>query len=275
MKTKRMAAMMAAGCLCVSATTSWATQRLFTYTYEPETLPAGAAEFEQWITLRKEHNAAVGEDDFTRWDLREEFEYGVTDRYLVALYLNMKSESFEDVAAGTRESEFEFEGISVENKYLLLNPAEHAVGLAGYLEVSYAGEEAELEQKLIFGQRCGDWKWALNLVHATEWEDEFRETEGEIEVDFGLSRRLNDRWSIGVEFRNHNEIVEYETWEHTAFFFGPVINYRQENWWATLTVLPQIWGKQTGGGPDPDGDSGLVLDEHERVEVRLIFGIDL
>ena len=52
-----------------------------------------------------------------------------------------------------------------------------------------------------------------------------------------------------------------------------MITHTQENWWATLTVLPQIWGKHTGGGPDPDGNRSLVLDEHERLNIRLIIGI--
>jgi hypothetical protein len=62
-------------------------------------------------------------------------------------------------------------------------PAEYAVGFTLHLEGRDSGEEAELEQKLIFGQRHGNWKWALNLEHATEWEDNLDELEGE----FGAS----------------------------------------------------------------------------------------
>lgn len=264
-------AVMAAGTM--NTMTAVATERYFTYTYEPEVFPKGAAEFEQWITLRTQRNDAVGQHNYNRWDLREEFEYGVTDNYTASLYLNTQAESFRDPATGVSSSEFEFEGISIENRYMVLNPAEHAVGFTLYLEPAFSGEEAEVEEKLVFGQRCGDWKWALNLVHATEWNLNDHETEGEVELDFGITRVLNPHWAVGLEFRNHNEVPEYEEWEHTAFFLGPVVSYRTENWWATLTVLPQVWGKQTGGGPDPDGESGLVLDEHEKVNIRLIFGI--
>jgi hypothetical protein len=252
-----------------------ATERYFTYTYEPETLPAGAAEFEQWITLRTQRNDQVGQHNYNRWELREEFEYGVTDNYSVALYLNTEAENFRDPGTGNTQSEFEFAGISLENRYMVWNPAEHAVGFTLYLEPAFSGEEAEIEQKLIFGQRHGDWKWAINLVHATEWNLDKNETEGELELDFGITRHLNKHWSLGLEFRNHNEITDYEDWEHTACFLGPVATYTQEKWWATLTVLPQIWGRQTSGGADPDRESNLVLDEHERVNIRLIFGIGL
>jgi len=249
-----------------------ADERRFTYTYEPETLPAGAAEFEQWVTLRTQRTKNVGQQNFNEWEIREELEYGVTDRYSVSLYLNAKAESFRDPAARTYSSEFEFTGVSIENRYLLWNPAEHVVGLTLYLEPRFSGEEAELEQKIILGQRHGDWKWAFNLTHATEWEDNFHETGGELEATLGIARDLGKHWSLGIELRNHNEFPEYRKWEHTALFLGPVVSYRQEGWWAALTVLPQVYGANFGS--DPDGKRNLVLDEHERVNVRFILGID-
>src|SRR5256885_2447150 len=139
-----------------------ADERRFTYTYEPETMTRGGMELEQWVTLRSQRNPAVGQQNFNRWELREELEYGVTDNYTVSLYLNANSESFRDPRTGTDHSEFRFDGLSLENRYQVLNPAEHAVGLTLYLEPRYAGYEAELEQKIILGQRYGKWKWALN-----------------------------------------------------------------------------------------------------------------
>jgi hypothetical protein len=265
-----MAVLMA---VVVGVSAATASERYFTYTYEPETMPAGAAEFEQWITLRTQRSDEVGQHNYNRWDLREEFEFGVTDNYTMSLYLNTQAENFRDPVTDNVHSEFAFEGISVENKYMVLNPAEKPVGLALYLETTYSGEEAEVEQKLIFGQRHGDWKWALNLVHATEWNLNKHETEGEFEVDFGITRHLGKHWSLGIEARNHNEIPEYQEWENTAFFVGPVVTYVRDNWWATLTVMPQVWGRGTSGGPDADGASGLELEGHERVNARLIVGI--
>ena len=271
MKLKRrlLAVLIASGAGLLSA---HATDRLFTYTYEPETMPQGAMEFEQWITSRFGRTESVGQDKYHRWDLREELEYGVTDNYTVSLYLNTKSESYVD-SLGEDYSKFSFEGVSLENKYLVLNPAEHAVGLSLYLEPSFSGTEAELEQKIILGQRFGDWKWALNLTHATEWEDHFKETVGEFEASFGIARHLNSNWAIGLEARCVSEIKEYENWESTAVFVGPTVSYRTEKWWAALSVMPQVWGKNHDG--NPDGNIHLDLDHNERLNVRLIIGIDL
>lgn len=248
-----------------------ADERRFTYTYEPETLPAGALEYENWVTLRSQRNERVGKDNYNRWDLRQELEYGVTDRYTVALYLNEKAESYRNPFTGADESEFEFKGISLENRYNVLNPAEHPIGVTLYLEGRFSGEEAELEQKLIFGQRHGQWKWALNLEHATEWEDNLHETEGELGASLGVARDLGKNWSLGLEMRNQTLLPEYHAVENTALFLGPTVSYHQERWWAALTVLPQIHGWNFDG--DPDGNRHLELVDHERINVRLLIGI--
>ncbi len=248
-----------------------ANERRFTYTYEPETMPAGAWEFEQWVTLRAGRNTAVGQQEYRQWNFRTSLEYGVTDNYTVELYLNSKHESFQDPAAGSSFSKFDFDGVSLENRYLVLNPAEHAVGLTLYLEPRLSGHDAEVEEKIILGQRHGKWKWAVNLIHATEWSDDYHKTEGEIEVSFGLSYTLNKRWAVGFELRDHNELPEYSRWENTALYLGPVVSYHNDKWWAALTVMPQIWGANFET-PDPDGNRHLDLEGHERLNVRLVFG---
>ncbi len=249
---------------------SFATERNFTYTYEPETMPQGGLEYEQWIGLRAGRTKAVGQENYNKWELREELEYGVTDNYTASLYLNQSSESFRDPLTKEDSSHFRFDGVSLENRYLALNPAEHAVGLAFYLEPRYAGDEAEVEEKIILGQRHGDWKWALNLTHATEWTDNFHSTEGEVELSFGLTRRLSPRWSLGVELGDKNDLPEYRAWGNRELLLRPVGTYRQEKWWATLTVMPQVLGVNFSG--NVDDNHYLELEGHERVNARLIVG---
>jgi len=263
-----------AGCLAaLGLGEASATERLFTYTYEPETMPKTGMEYEQWVTLRSGRNSTVGQENFNLWEFREELEYGVTDNYTLSLYLNQSSQSYRDPSTGEDFSKSRFDGISLENKYLVLNPVDHAVGLSLYLEPRFAGDEAELEQKIILGQRHGNWKWALNFTHATEWSDNFHETEGEVEVSVGVSYELSKHWSIGLEARDHNELPEYEKWENTALYVGPVVSYRQEKWWAALTVMPQVYGANFG--ENPDGNTNLELEGHERWNVRLLLGFSL
>src|SRR5229473_1280845 len=205
--SKILMGMLASG-FCPSA--ARADERRFTYSYEPETTPQGELEFEQWVTLRTQRTTGgeVKQQNFNRWELREELEYGVTDNYSVSLYLNTAAESFRDFSKSppADTSKFDFTGISIENRYMVLNPAEHALGLTLYLEP-----------------------------------------------------------------RDHNELPDYRNWENTALFLGPVVSYRQEKWWAALTVLPQIYGLNFGG--NPDANRQLDLEGHERVNIRLIIGI--
>jgi hypothetical protein len=250
-----------------------ADERRFTYSYEPETLPEGGAEFEQWVTLRTQRNKVVGQENYNLCEIREELEYGVSDRYSVSLYLNTQNESYRDPMTDENFSKFSFTGISLENRYMVLNPAEHAVGLTLYLEPRYSGDEAEIEERIILGQRFGQWKWAFNLTHATEWTDNLRTTEGELEASVGLARDLGKNWSLGLELRDHNELPDYTHWQNTALFLGPVVSYRKESWWAALTIMPQIYGANFQG--NPDHNSGLDLEGHEWLNVRFMIGISL
>ena len=230
-----------------------ASERLFTYSYEPETMPEGAREYEQSLTWR--HDRGSVKKEYNRFDIREELEYGINDNWTFGLYLNEKVERFKK-ANGSKSSESEFKSVSLENRFLIWNPAEKNVGLTLYIEPSFGEEETELEEKIILGQRRGDWKWTLNLTHETEWEED--ETTGIFEITAGVAKTLNKRWALGAEFRNHNKGEDYQDWD-SAFFLGPVVSYRAGNWWATVSVLPQI---------------GSELNAHERLNVRCLFGFD-
>ena len=264
-----------AGCFCPNG--ARADDRRFTYSYEPEVLPSGGMEFEQWITLRTQRTSGgdVKQGNYNLWELREEFEYGVTDNYSVSLYLNTSSQSFRDYSQNPAmdTSSFRFDGISIENRYMVLNPANHAVGFTLYLEPRFSGSEAEMEEKIILGQRHGDWKWAFNLTHATEWTDNLHTVEGEFEASAGITRDLSKHWSLGLELRDHNELPDYNQWENTALYVGPVISYHLEKWWAALTVMPQVYGANFQA--NPDANVHFELEGHERVNIRLLFSISL
>ena len=252
------------------AGTAFADNRIFTYTYEPETEPKGDWELEQSVTSRVGRNAAVGQRDYQQWEFRTEVEHGFTDRYTASLYVNDTYESYRDPATGVRSSVNRWAGISVENRYLVLDPVENPVGLTLYLEPAFDGQNAELEQKIILGQRFGEWKWAVNLTHATEWTDNFKTSEGEVEISAGLARQLSRRWAIGLEIRDHNELPEYQQWENTAVYFGPTISYRRLRWWAAFSVMPQIYGANYAGNPGQN--THLELEGHERLNMRLLVG---
>jgi hypothetical protein len=255
-------------------TATRADERKFTYVTEPDVLPKGAVEFEQWIT------SELGRDggDYANWLFREDLEYGFTDRLTAALYLNFQDEFFspddEEGEAEEKENGLDFKGVSIEAKYQLVNPYKNPVGVLAYFEATTDGaHEFELEEKLVLGSYGDVWSAALNLVLEQEWEVEHGETEEEsvFEVAAGLSRRLNANWTAGLEAvheRVYVDGVDFAEEEFSAIFIGPNIHYAVEKWWVTLTVLPQVYGDGDGS----DGDLQLV--HSEQVHTRLIAGIN-
>ena len=260
---KLFAAILMAGTIAAGNTA--ADERLFTYTYEPKVLPKGKLEFESWSTLR----TGKEKGKYYRWDIREEIEYGLGDRTTTALYFNFRSIEVDGNEELEGKEGFEFKGISSEWKYKLADPTASPLGALVYGEVTYSGEELELEGKLVLGKNIGKWALAYNLVLEHEWEFESKGTETKViwENDFGASYRFTPSFAAGFELRTHSDYPDWD-YEHTAIFFGPALHYRSEGWWATLTIMPQVYGT-------PETENKLHLDEHEKVEARLIVGIDL
>jgi len=254
----------------VIAANASADERFFTYSYEANVLPEGDLEFEQSIT-----NQSGKEDgDYSEWNFRSELEYGVTQHYMTALYLNWDSIRSEGVEGEDSENEAKFKSVSWENIYQVLNPNTDPLGFALYFEGATDGIEHELEWKLLFSKPIGNFELVTNAVYEMEWEreDARTEREGELEFTFGAAYHLNPKLSIGLEARNKSAYPggfnlsgqEYQTWS-----VGPNIHYGTPKWWATLTVLPQVWGNGEGS----EGSRQLV--HEESAEVRLIFGIPL
>src|SRR6266498_563397 len=263
----RSALLVAAALLAANAVR--ADERLFTYVQEAEVLPKGGLEFEQWLTHRRGKTDGV----FAAWDFREELEYGFTDRLSGAGYLNFKSTHSEGVSGRADESSFEFEGISTELKYRLFNPNTKPVGVLLYGEATYNGDEFELEEKLVLQKNFGEkWIAAFNAILEEEWEFTPTDTEEELKLELtaGVAYKISPHWSVGIEGRNIREFapgIDFSDQEHSTWFVGPNVHYARNNWWATLTVLPQDHGS-------PDTRDGLQLEEHEKIEVRLIAGIN-
>ena len=249
-----------------------ASQRRFTYTYESGVLTRGQVELEPWTTFR------IGKEDYySRIDQRVEFEVGLTNRLQTSFYLNMSAVTAQQESS--LGSEFEWGGFSNEWKLKLKDPVADPFGLALYFEWGASTSDVEVEAKVIVDKRAGNWLYAFNALIEPEWEFELEhgndvEAENEITFEFDLASAyfLSPSTSLGVEVRNHNLYFSEGGFQHSALFAGPVISYASEAWWATLTVLPQVAKLK---GTEADEGNSLVLTELEKLEVRLMFGVDL
>jgi hypothetical protein len=200
-----------------AAMTARADDAVFTHTILAETLPKGASEVEQRVTFSN----STSRGTYELWQSRTEFEYGVTDRWKVALNVNVYSVTAEnnnsnasrvnfavtgdgdEVSGGgpatfgrfvpflenlrlpsSRYEKTSLESISVESVYQFLSPYKNAVGLTGYVEYGKGSLTEELELKVLAQKNLLDDALILATNVVAEFEkDEFaRVGNGEKEV---------------------------------------------------------------------------------------------
>lgn len=254
-----------------------AQDRIFTYTYQTNTLAPGQKELEIWTTLRS------GRDGFYRsLDNRFEFEVGIARNLQTAFYLNSfqtaKEVRFEDLLGNEIASIEKSIGWSFSNewKLKLSDPVGHVLGTALYGEYTISPDEAELEFKIILDKKTGKIFQALNLVSEIEFEKEVEvennfsaletETSTKLKLVYGIARSFGTNWHVGVEsFVKAG--TEKEFMDYVVAYAGPGFSYSKGSFWLNLTAMPQITAlKQPQETP-----SGLYLKNEEKLQTRLMF----
>ncbi|MEO7597601.1 MAG: DUF6662 family protein, partial [Opitutus sp.] len=141
---------------------------------------------------------------------------------------------------------------------------------SGERQDTYFFEEKIILQKNFFEDSL---VWATNFSAEFEREhnreEEEWESELELQLSSGLSYRFAPNWFVGVEAlatsafeRMHlDELGEY------AIFAGPNLHYASRQWWATLTVMPQLTGW-------PENKGRRDLEHFEKLQVRLKVGFN-
>ncbi|MEA3186411.1 MAG: hypothetical protein QOD99_241 [Chthoniobacter sp.] len=225
------------------------TERHFTYTYEVTTTPKGALEVENWVTWTapKRHSSGAGEFDF-----RHEFEYGLTDRLQVSLYV--ADWSILDDATHRRSTRYT--DSAVEAIYNLTSPAADFLGSALYGEVRVGDELLELEGKLLLQKNIGPFIAAYNLIVEGAWEGRhFDEREGEFAQSLGISYEIVPQLTVGAELLHEIDLPDWSRAEPSVVWAGPNASFRHANWYATLTPLFQL----TDRSDEPDFQTRLIL----------------
>ncbi len=278
---------------------------LFAYLYTTDLLPAGHFETEQWITDRE----GQANGYFHHFDMRTELEYGVSDNFQIAGYVNYMyaDESGNSVRGLTEGMEFpsthnpvnryntsRLDGISLEAMYRVLSPYIDPIGLAFYLEpelgfysngleIRSIVQKNFLEDQLVLAGNLWiefDREDGSNLVApgSTDAPDGAKHNATYLEADLGVSYRFAPKWFAGLEFRNHNEYdgfsLSAQAQAHSAFFLGPNIHYAAEKWFLTFAALRQLGAVTMTEDQRAQTSHGLLYgDEHTNWDgLRLIVG---
>ena len=238
---------------------AFADRRYFLQSYTPYLAPTGNLELEA-ITIAE---SGQGDTTGTAWRNRLEFEYGISDRFTGAFYLNF-------VQPAGPETSTTFDGPSLEFIYQFARPGALPVDPAGYLEVRANGSEVEFEPKLLLGKRIYKLVSTVNVIGEFEPHTagpEKGETEKNLHVTAGLSREIGHVLALGVEAVYTRRYLD-EGPDATRFLLGPTLNLQ-----TTKVQLSLGWHPQISGSPTSSG--GLNLSEFPRSEVRLLLGIEL
>jgi hypothetical protein len=275
----------------------FADEAMFGYLYTTDTLPQGHWEYEQVNTLRE----GKAQGNYLAFDLRNEIEFGITNEFTGSVYIN-SSYIFTDNVYNPdmvsmnlpNQNGFDVNGMSMEFKYRILSPYLDPFGFMVYMEPEISVRdpmtgldtiERAVELRLIFQKNFLDdlLITSANIMAEPEWELDDGNFSKELWMEFtaGATYRFRPNWWLGLEMRNHREFTDmnFGNQEHSAFFLGPNVHYGIQKWWATLTILPQIFGEPTILGVGYNGvviqDPTLHLGQHERLEVRLKFGVNI
>lgn len=272
----------------------------FGWLYTLDLQPKGKYEFEQRVDAT--HRQSSGSYNWVQY--RSEIEYGLTNDFQIAGYLNAYSiganknyvnpEACDSaipctagfgVPATTSGSTRAFhqngiDGVSLEGVWRITNPVTSPVGIGLYVEPTYGKLENELETRLIVQSNFLDDRVivAANLLSNLEHE---KYSDGVIrnsmaDLLYGVSYRFAEKWSAGLEGRLHTDFdgMFYQSHSQTAHFIGPVLHYAAKDYWLTAA-----WRHQLNGHCYHDGTAdcslGYVSDNHGRDQIMLKVGIPL
>jgi hypothetical protein len=248
----------------------------FAYTYLTEVLPQGEIEVEQWLTWKHKKP----QEKFDVLEGRTEIEYGFTNRFLGALYLNYEHVNIEPEGPGApngAENTTKFTGVNAEFIYQVWSPFTDPFGFALYAEPAIGDGERALEFKLLFQKNFLEDRlvFATNFIFEFEWEHEEEEDEWEreaaFEINIGLAYRVAPGWFLGAELLNENAYEgHFEHAEVSSWYVGPAVHYASQNWWATLGFYKQLpWASNHTDEPELTSHGYVVDAERTRLRFRL------
>ena len=200
---------------------AYADRRAYVWTYEYMTMPKGVSELEYYLTAKVPDLHKY--DDRNSWEHQVEYEYGLTDRWDVAVYQRWEQ------ATTQADDKFEYTGTKVRTRYRLGERGMYPLDVLLYLEYIRPDDSSSpdvLEGKLVLAKDFGPLNVAYNQIIA-----EGLNNDGQTEHEYaaGVSYELNPAWRFG--FESAGNLTEDE------YYVGPTASWSGQRFWATLGAL--------------------------------------
>ena len=245
-----------------------ANPRPLPFSYPAETLPAEALEVEQIVDITPIMTLDnSGEHKVPRTTLTTEFEYGITDRLELGLYIQLA----DDPIPGS-EGALRFDGLKQRLRWRISDPLTWPLDVALYGEVAELRSEIEVEGKLILQRRLGPVRLLTNLWAEREFYYSGRR-EWVLHPTLGASYQLSPRFSFGVEGWLVREIADEDPPPGADDFnvgplgyLGPALFAQGGHGWIAVGAYRRV----TDYGRDP-----RLGDVYGRYWFRVMLGIDL
>ncbi|MEW6075575.1 MAG: hypothetical protein AB1530_04625 [Candidatus Omnitrophota bacterium] len=204
---------------------AYADRRSYVWTYEYMTMPRGAWEWETYVTAEIPN---LHKSNINTIKPQLEIEYGITDRWDVAMYQMWKFKNKK------YENDSEYEGFKLRTRYRLGEKGKFIVDPLLYFEYIRDDDFSKPsvgEAKLVLAKDVGDINVSYNQVIKRNLE---REGKTDHEYAVGVSYAYTPRFRAGIESKGNYSKEKYA--------IGPTISYAFKK---TFVALGGAWGLNT------------------------------
>lgn len=196
---------------------SYADRRSYVWTYEYMTMPKGMWELETYVTSEVSN---LHKSNINTIKPQLEIEYGITDRWDVAMYQMWKFKNKK------YENDSEYEGFKLRTRYRLGEKGKFIVDPLLYFEYIRDDDFSKPnvgEVKLILAKDIGDFNISYNQIIKSNLE---REGKTDHEYATGISYAFTPRFRVGIESKGN-----YPKEKHAL---GPTLSYAFKKAFITL-----------------------------------------
>jgi hypothetical protein len=204
----------------VGPQTLYADRRSYVWTYEYMTMPKGMFEVEYYLTQQQPN---IDKARPNTWKHYIELEYGITDRWDIAMYQRLKHSNTES------DSSFEYDGFKIRARYRIAEKNELPIDMLLYLEYIRDDDFKKpnvLEGKIIFAKDIANFNISYNQILKQELESGGKTKH---EYAAGITYAVYPQVKIGVETKGNYSDEKY--------YIGPTIAWATNKFWTTLGIV--------------------------------------